>query len=269
VKRLLPLLALAALIAVPAAWAATRSAPTMHKGKLVVGLNPPAVGFQVGTLRGNSVVNPSGFEIDLAKDIAAKLGIKSSNITWINVPWTTLFRPGNKPFDFAFEEATITSVRAKTVDFSTPYMTANQGVLLGKGVKAPKSLSDLAKMSLCAQTGTTGLIYLQSRLHVPLSKIHTYNLTAAAFSALAAGRCQAFVMDVPIVAAQKKSKPSAYGPVSDQIVTDEHYGAVLAKGSKLTSYVRKAVNQLNKSGTIAKLEKKWFNYDFSKIPVLH
>ncbi len=268
-NRLLPLLAAAALVAAPVAWSASRSAPTMHPGKLVVGLNPPAVGFQVGTLRGNSVIKPSGFEIDLAKAIAKKLGIKASHITWINVPWETLFRPGNKPFDLAFEEATITAARARTVDFSASYMTANQGVLLATGAKAPRSLADLAKMSLCAQSGTTGLAYVQSHLHVPTSRLHIYNLTAAAFSALQAHRCQAFVMDVPIVAAQKKSKPSAYGPVAAQIVTNEHYGAVLDKNSKLTPYVSKAIKQLKKAGVIAKLEKKWFNYDFSKIPVLH
>jgi len=268
VKRLLPLLAVAALIVAPAAWSAHRSAPTMHPGKLVVGLNPPAVGFQVGTLRGNSVIHPSGLEVSLATDIAKQLGIKPSHITWINVPWTTLFRPGNKPFDLAFEEATITTARARVVDFSSSYMTANQGVLLAKGATAPKNLAQLKNMSLCAQADTTGLAYLQSQMHIPLSKIHVYNATAAAFSALAVGRCQAFVMDVPIVLAQKKSKPSAYGALAGQIVTNEHYGAVLPKGSKLTKDVSKAINTLNKNGTIGKLEAKWFNYDFSKIKVL-
>lgn len=155
------------------------------------------------------------------------------------------------------------------MNFSAPYMTANQGVLLSTGTAAPHSLADLAKMSLCAQSGTTGLAYIQAHLHVPSSKIHIYNLTAAAFSALQAHRCQAFVMDVPIVASQKKTKPSAYGPIAGQIVTDEQYGAVMAKGSKLTPFVSKAIKQLTKSGVISKLEKKWFNYDFGKIPVLH
>lgn len=93
-KRLFPLLAAAALFAIPAASAAHKSAPTLHPGKLVVGLNPPAVGFQVGTLRGNSVIKPSGFEIDLAKAIAAKLGIKFDEHHLAQHPWETLFRPG-------------------------------------------------------------------------------------------------------------------------------------------------------------------------------
>ena len=265
-KRLLPAVAAAVLIAVPAASARQASAPTLKPGQLTIALNPPAVGFQVGTLRGNDVINPTGFEIDLAKDIAAKLGIPTSKIKWINVPFETLFRPGAKPFDFAFEESTITAARAREVDFSAPYFNANQGVLLKKGAPAPHSLADLKKMTICAQSATTGLDYVQHKLHAPHVQIYTN--TAAAFSAVQVGRCDAFVMDVPIIASQKKTKPSAYGPVAGQIVTNEKYGAVLAKGSKLTPSVSRAIRALTANGTIAKLQKKWFAIDVSKIPVL-
>lgn len=264
-KRILAVAAAAALVATSAAYAAQAAAPTKTPGKLVVGLNPPAVGFQVGTLRGNDVINPRGFEIDLAKDIAKKLGIKSSNIKWINVPFDTLFRPGSKPFDFAFEEATITPQRARVVDFSAPYFDANQGVLLKKGAKAPHSLADLKKMTLCGQSATTGLDYIQHKLH---AKVQIYTTTSAAFSAVQVGRCDAFVMDVPIIASQKKVKPSAYGPIAGQIVTNEKYGAVLDKGSKLTPLVSKAIKQLTANGTIAKLQKRWFNIDVAAIPKL-
>ena len=242
------------------------AAPTMHAGKLVVGLDPPAVGFQVGTLRGSKVINPTGFEVDLAKAIASKLQISPSQISWEKVPFDTLFRPGPKPFDFAFEEATITPQRQKVVDFSSSYFDANQGVLLNKNATAPKTQADLKKMSLCAQTATTGLGYAQHKLRA--TKIQIYTTTSAAFSAVQVGRCQAFIMDVPIVASQKKSKPSAYGPVSGQIVTNEKYGAVLAKNSKLTPAVSKAINELNADGTIGRLQKKWFNLNVSQVPVL-
>ena len=66
----------------------------------------------------------------------------------------------------------------------------------------------------------------------------------------------------------KKTKPSAYGALAGQIVTNEQYGAVLGKGSKLTPLVSKAIRQLTKDGTIAKLQKKWFAIDVKKIPVL-
>ena len=143
-KRLLLAVVLAGLVAIPAASARHAAPPTLVPGQLTVGLDPPAVGFQVGTLRGNNVINPRGFEIDLAKAIAVKLGIPATKIKWLHVPFVTLFRPGAKPFDFAFEESTITVARSRVVNFSAPYFNANQGVLLKKGGTAPHSLAESA-----------------------------------------------------------------------------------------------------------------------------
>ena len=265
--RRLAVAVVAALVATGVAAAAPRDIPTKKHGVLTVGLNPPAVGFQVGTLRGNKVLNPRGFEIDLARAIMKRLDNEVTTIAWINVPFSGLFRPGPKAFDFAFEEATITAQRKRAVDFSTPYFDANQGVLLKKGAKTPHSLRDLKKMQLCGQKVTTGLDFILHKLH-PVKKPLVYDTTAAAFAAVQFGRCEAFVMDVPIIASQKKTKPSAYGPIGGQIVTNEKYGAVLAKGSKLTSAVSKAIDDLKAAGTIAQLQKRWFNIDVSKVPVL-
>jgi polar amino acid transport system substrate-binding protein len=266
---------LAAATAVALATAAVASAgptstpPTMHPGVLTVGLDPPAVGFQVGTLRGQKVLNPRGYEIDVAKGIAAQL--KIGKINYVKVPFAVLFRPGTKPFDLAFEESTITVARSRAVSFSTSYFAANQGVLVSKKIdsegKTPKSLSQLKQLQICAQAVTTGLDYVQHRLH-PTKRPQIFQTTAAAFTAVQNGSCDAFVMDVPIVASQKKTKPSAYGPVAGQIITNEKYGAVMTKGSKLKPFVDRAIKTLTSNGSIAKWQKKWFNINFSKLHVL-
>ena len=82
------------------------------------------------------------------------------------------------------------------------------------------------------------------------------------------GRCDAIVLDVPIVASEKKARPTRYGPVAGQIVTHEQYGAVFQKGSALVAPVDAAIKTLWTNGTIAKLQKKWFAIDFAKVPVL-
>ena len=268
-KVLLFAAAAIALACASVAGARPAAPPTMHPGVLTVGLDPPAVGFQVGTLRGQKVINPHGFEIDLTKAIAKKL--KISKINYIKVPFAVLFRPGTKPFDFAFEESTITPARAKHVSFSAPYFTANQGVLVSRKVvsegKVPKSLNDLRALQTCAQTVTTGLDYILHKLH-PQKPPLQYGTTAAAFAAVQVNKCDALVLDTPIVASQKKTKPSAYGPVAGQIVTNEKYGAVMTKGSKLKPSVDRAIRALAANGTLLKLQKKWFNINFAKIPIL-
>jgi polar amino acid transport system substrate-binding protein len=262
VKRLsVAALLCAAAFAVPAASAAP---PVLHPGKLVVAFGDPAIGFASGTVRGSTIVNPKGYEVDLASAIAAKLGLTPN---WIYTPWTSLFAPGVKKFDVSFQEATITAQRKKTVDFTSSYLNANQGVLISKSATAPASLADLKQMQTCAQADTTGLDYIKTKLR-PSKAPLVYQTTTAAFTAVQINRCQALVLDVPIVALQKKSKPSAYGDVAGQIVTHEQYGAVLQKGSKLTPEVSGVIKQLAANGTIGKLQKKWFNLNFDAIPIL-
>jgi polar amino acid transport system substrate-binding protein len=264
VKRFLPVLAVAALIAVPAATARPSAPPTLEAGKLIVAFGDPAPGFASGTVRGNTVTNPRGYEVDLAAAVARKLGLTP---VWMYSPWNSLFAPGTKKFDISFQEATITAQRKKTVDFTTSYLNANQGVLLSKTAPVPHSLADLKNMQLCAQTNTTGLDWINTQLH-PSKKPFAYPTTTAAYQSVQINRCQAMILDVPLVSLEKKSAPSKFGPVAGQVVTHEQYGAVLQKGSKLLAPVNTAMKSLTADGTVGKLQKKWFNLNFATIPVL-
>jgi len=264
VKRFLPLLALAALVAVPAASARPAAVPTLNAGKLVVAFGDPNPGFVNGSVRGSKFINPKGYEVDLAKAIAKKLHLTTE---WMYSPWTGLFAPGTKKFDVSFQEATITAQRKKTVDFSTTYMNANQGVLLSKQAPVPHSLADLRKLQTCAQQNTTGLAYIQDHLK-PAKQPLVFTTTTALYQSAQLNKCQAVILDVPLVSLEAKSKPGAFGPVAGQIVTHEQYGAVLQKGSKLTPVIDRTIKQLTKNGTVGKLQKKWFNMNFAKVHVL-
>jgi polar amino acid transport system substrate-binding protein len=264
VKRFLPLLAVAALVAVPAATARSSAPPTLQAGKLIVAFGDPAPGFASGTVRGSTMTDPRGYEVDLAAAVAKKLGVTP---VWMYSPWTGLFAPGTKKFDVAFQEATITAQRKKTVDFTTSYLNANQGVLLSKQAPIPHSLADLKNMQVCAQANTTGLDWINTQLH-PAKKALVYPTTTAAYQSVQINRCQAMILDVPLVSLERKTRPTKYGPVAGQVVTHEQYGAVMQKGSALLSPVNTAMKALIANGTVGKLQKKWFNLNFATIPVL-
>ena len=97
-----------------------------------------------------------------------------------------------KKFDFAFQEATITAQRERrSIDFTTPYFDANQGVLLAKAAPMPHIVADLKSMQICAQSNTTGLEYIQHQLQPDASSRSSYSdRRRAAFQAVA-------VRDVP------------------------------------------------------------------------
>src|SRR5207249_7490892 len=150
------------------------------------------------------------------------------------------------------------------VSFSAPYFDANQGVLIRKGLKKPTSLAALKSLQLCAQSTTTGLAYIQHKLR-PKKKPLVYSASStAAFDAVEAGKCDALILDVPIVVSQSKKKPGAYGGVVGQIVTHEGYGAVMDHGSKFKPALDTAIKALKANGTITRLQKKWL--PFTRVP---
>lgn len=263
-KRVLVAAAIAALAVTATAGARHLAAPTKQPGKLIVGFDVPAPGFWNGRATGTTIKNPTGFEAALAQAVAKQLGI--STIQYLRAPFGGLFSPAPKKYDFAFEEVTITSERAKVVSFSTPYFAANQGVLIRKGLAKPTSIAALKSLQLCAQSTTTGLAYIQHKLR-PAKRPLVYSASStAAFDAVESGRCDALILDVPIVVSQSKKKPGAYGGVIGQIVTKEGYGAVMEKGSKFKPFLDRAIRALKANGTINRLQRKWL--PFTRVPIL-
>ena len=82
--RRIATITLVALAAVSSAGAA-QAPPTLAPGMLTVALSLPSPGFQAGAVRpGGAVVAARGFEIDLARSLAARLGLK--RVRFVNEP---------------------------------------------------------------------------------------------------------------------------------------------------------------------------------------
>src|SRR5919197_2656055 len=190
-KRLLVAAAIATLAVTATAGAKPLSVPTKQAGKLSVGFDVPAPGFWNGRATGTTIKNPSGFEYALSQAIAKQLGI--SKIQYLRAPFGGLFSPAPKKYDFALEEVTITTQRAKVVSFSAPYFNANQGVLIRKGLAKPTRIAELKTLQLCAQANTTGLAYILHTLR-PAKRPLVYSASSsAAFDAVEAGKCDALI----------------------------------------------------------------------------
>jgi polar amino acid transport system substrate-binding protein len=258
-------LAVSLMTAATAGAKRTAAPPTLKPGTLTVGLTPPAPGFQVGTLKGTSVVNPKGMEVDLAKDIAQKLGLKK--VVWYyQASFPKSYAPGPKPYDLYFGEETITPERSKNVDYSIPYIDADQGAMVRKGLSpTPKSIADLKKLTLCAQAGTTGAAYIKA--HIKPKKALYPSTTSIMYQQVQSKQCDAAIYDIPILGAEKAAHPTRYGAIVGRIVTHEQYGIVFQKGSKLRAVVNPVLKSLIKDGTVGKLQKKWLAANFAELPV--
>jgi polar amino acid transport system substrate-binding protein len=239
---------------------------TIVPGVLTVGLNLPSPGFQVGAVRPSKrVVAARGLEIDLARSVAARLGIR--RVAFMNEPsFKRLLARGEKTWDIALAEVTITPSRRESVDLSAPYLRADQGVLLRKGLAAPR-LAALARLRICVQRGTTSVEIVRQRVR-PTRQLFFFTSLELLFDALRVGRCDATVLDAPILAAERASAPDRYGALAGVLRTNERYGVVLRRDSPLTERVDAAVRALVANGTLSRLQKRWLLTDLRRLPVL-
>jgi polar amino acid transport system substrate-binding protein len=208
--------------------------------------NPPFVlGDDLDDLEG-------GFEFDMVNEIAKRLGV--GRVEWVGFPFTELVAGARCPCDFAVNGVSILPDRQQRVDFSSPYFTANQGVLVRKGTTV-SGVADARKLRFGVQEATSGQAYLERTLK-PTEPPRPYHSTTAAFNALRAGQVDAVMSDVPIVVDAAARYPGL--AVVGQFKTDEQYGAVLAKGSPNTPALSAVIDQLRAEGVLDQLFQKYF-----------
>jgi polar amino acid transport system substrate-binding protein len=260
------LAAIAALLATPAGGTTARGdqLPTRVAGTLTVAVDVGTIGLAEGAIVEGRVVRASGFEIDLARALARRLGVE---LRLVDVPFARVFTAGAKPFDVSISHVTITARRARSVDFSPPYFVVNKGVLVAPGVAPPETLSGLRRLRVCAQAATTSIAYVRTKLR-PGPAARSFPSPIDVLRALSDGFCQAMVADLQILVAAKRDQPDLYGPVAGQIVTNERYGAVFEQGSRLRAPVSAALRALADAGVVRRLATRWFGAGWDRVPVL-
>lgn len=246
---------------------AKASLPVKHKGRLTIGTDKPAYD---PWFSGNDPSNGKGFESAVAYAVAGRLGFAKSEVDWQTVPFNSSYAPGPKNFDFDINQISITTARKKAVDFSRGYYTVNQALVALKGTKAAraKSIADLRSLRLGAQVGTTSLTYIQDTIK-PTRKASVYNDTNDAKSALVGGTVDGVVVDLPTAfyLSAAEIKNSTIVGQFEAAGAPEQFGLLFEKGDKLVPCVDKALDALDKDGTLAKLQKTWLS-EKTSVPVL-
>jgi polar amino acid transport system substrate-binding protein len=239
----------------------------VQKGQLTIGTDNPAFPPWFGGTppKGSmwKVSDPTsgqGFEGAVAYAVAKQLGFDKDAVKWVVVPFDQAFKPGSKSFDFDINQVSYTPQRAKSVDFSDSYYDVNQALVGVKGtpITSAKSIADLKKYKLGVQKIK------------PSQKPSVYNTSSDVNSGLKAKQIDGIVVDLPtaffITGAGQVPNSVVVGQFPTE-KTPEHFGLVLAKDSKLTPCVDKALASLKSSGTLAKLQREWLSNKVSA-PVL-
>jgi len=198
-----------------------------------------------------------GFDIDMIKAVAQAAGLEA---VIKNTAWDGIFAGLTAgDYDAVLSAVTITEERARTMDFSDPYVEAGQVIIVNKNLNGLTTLSQFGGKKVGAQIGTTGAIEVMKFKNI---KLKNYDEAGLAVEDLYVGRTDAVVVDSPTARAYVLQNPRYKDKLKivGEPFTDEHYGVALKKGNaKALEMINRGIAIIKKDGTLAKLTHKWLD----------
>lgn len=191
-----------------------------------------------------------GIDVEMAQAVADKLGmeLKVEDMEFDSI--IPAINSGKANIGVA--GMTVTEDRLKNVDFTNPYTTATQVIIVQEGSEITGE-ADLTGKTVGVQLGTTGDIYVSDMDGVTVEQ---YNKGMDAVQALTTGKIDAVVIDNE-PAKQFVSKAEGLKILEEEFVTEE-YAIAIAKGNEeLLGKINTALDELTADGTLQAIIDKY------------
>src|SRR5580698_4371001 len=214
----------------------------------------------------NSAGELEGFDVDVAKAVAARLGVKPQ---FIPTEWSGIIaglQAGK--FDVIVNQVTITPQRKEALDFSQPYtFSAAQLIQRADDKRDIKSLEEFkGEKKLGVTLGTN---YDQMARAVPGINVQTYPGAPEKLRDLADRRIDATIDDRLMLPYVIKTSQLPLRPGEVLKGADQEMGIPFRKGNpKFEKAINDALTSLTQDGTMKKISLHWFGTDVTQ-PIAH
>ena len=194
-----------------------------------------------------------GFDIDIIKEIAARLGksIEIKKIAW-NPEYKELIDGKIDMIISAVPE----TVESNVVDFSKSYYTLEY-LLISLSESEIKIREDLANKKI-------GILKIDkdkiSEEYLKNYKLNFYEDIMEMLQALKSKEIEAILIASPMGVSLLRENKDMY-IVMDKVAANKNFVMVFNKGSILREKVNNAIDQIKADGTYQKIYDKWFNYN--------
>lgn len=225
-------------------------------GKITIGVNPPGEPICFYDDKGNLI----GYDIDWANKLGETLGATVEFVVVdgeTRIPAVTSGR-----VDLIFANITGNLERAKTIDFSIPYLRTGIKMLTAKG-SPYKTVDDLndPKVTVCVGSGTTGEELVLK--YAPKANITYVSSWSEQLLSLQEGKCDAVFEDgttIDYVAGQNKDTLEA----QDKVYTSDPICIGYPKNDpELGRYLDMFVSENISNGFQADTYKNWFGTEYT------
>lgn len=176
---------------------------------------------------------PEGFDVEIAKIIAAELGISEDNIEWTEAPSAVREELLERDeVDIVVATYTINSDRKERIDFAGPYYMAGQHIMVladNDEITGPESFES-GEYTVCTVQGSTPSENIRPYLANEGEQLVLFDVYSRCVDALEAGDVDAVTTDNVILLGFIADNPDAYKLVESGTFTEEPYGIGVQKG---------------------------------------
>ncbi|WP_067482305.1 glutamate ABC transporter substrate-binding protein [Actinomadura hibisca] len=229
----------------------------LGKDTLTIGVSPdqPGLGQLTGSTR-------EGFDIDVAREVAKRLGVDASSLRFKNVTSASreeMLERGE--VDLVVATYSITPERKTRVAFAGPYYVAHQDILVRGETTDIRNVRNLAGKRLCEVPGSVSFPRVTKEKGIAAVSAQASGYSDC-LAKLQAGQLDAVSTDDLILAGLAAQALKSGGrplKIVNSPFTDEPYGIGVRKDdTDGCEAVNKAITTMYQDGTAPKLLNKWF-----------
>ena len=163
----------------------------------------------------------------------------------------------NGKIDAAIAGMTVTDERKEAVDFSTPYYTATQ-VMIVKDDSTIAAAADLADKKIVVIQGYTGETVVKDLGY----KYESFKKGSEAILVLVNGKCDAVVIDSATAEKYVKDNEGLKIVEDNAAFGEEQYAIAVKKGNtELLDQINGSIDKMLKDGTISELSAKYLDVE--------
>ena len=228
--------------------------------EFVLGLDDsfPPMGFRDDN---NEIV---GYDIDLAKEVANRLGLKFRAQP---ISWSAKEQELNTgKIDCIWNGLSITPERLEALAFTKAYLN-NAQVVIVRSNSGINSLADLKGKILGVQAGSSAADAIDEKpdFKASLKSIVDFNDNIMALNDLEIGGLDGVAMDSVVAEYSLKVTGKPFEILSEGLAPEQYGIAFKKDNTELRDKVQKTLEEMAADGTVAKISEKWFGSDISII----
>jgi polar amino acid transport system substrate-binding protein len=255
-KKFLSILLVA--ISLVSLFAMTSCSETIDSKYLTIGIDDSYPPMEYKDDQSNTI----GFDIDLAKEVAKRLGKEAK---FVSTAWDGIFQSLNtKKFDCIISSVSMTTERLGNYEFTKAYIANSQMIVVKPDNNSINKAEDLAGKNVGCQVSTTANESADKLIEKGIKfELKTYDQVIQPFSDMKAGRIEAIIVD-EVVGQYYIGQDKANFKAAAAKLTNEPIGVCLKKGNTaLRDKIQKALDEMVADGTMKTISVKWFGTDLT------